>query len=153
MKCAKFVARMISFVWFTALLATAATADVPQATQSLVLQSDRLALVFDRKTGTLTALQNKLTGETYQVQGDRFEIEATQFRVGFADAKLVSLDLQANTLKVTYRAGELSIEVRYALRGRFVEKYITITSRRDYALKTSVVSGPAFSAADLKIVA
>ena len=33
--------------------------------ESLVLENDRLALRFDRETGTLTALENRLTKETY----------------------------------------------------------------------------------------
>jgi len=71
MEFTKFAVHTAVAAWFATSLAAAAPADAPQSGRSVVLQNDPLALVFDRKTGTLTALQNKLTGETYQVRGDR----------------------------------------------------------------------------------
>jgi hypothetical protein len=118
------------------------------------LDNGRLGLSFDEKTGTLTAIQNKLTGETYAVRDDLFEVEATDFRVGQADARLVALERQPGTLKASYEAGPLTIEVAYTLRGEnhFAEKQLTLTSNRGYGLKKVVLGRPSFSAPDLRLV-
>ena len=96
-----------------------------KADEPTVLQSDRLGLVFDRKAGTIKAIQNKLTAETYLVEGDEFDVEALQFRVGLADTKLVDLAVERNTLKAVYDSSDLTIEVLYTLRDHFVEKQMT----------------------------
>ncbi|MBM4033643.1 MAG: hypothetical protein FJ291_17935 [Planctomycetes bacterium] len=122
--------------------------------KATALENGRLGLSFDEKTGTLAAIRNKLAGESYAVRDDLFEIEAADFRVGQADAKLVALERQPGTLKATYGAGALTIEVAYTLRGEnhFAEKHLTLTSNRPYGLKKVVLSRPTFSAPELKIV-
>ena len=117
------------------------------------LENDRLGLVFDRQTGTLKAIQNKLAGETYLVEGDQFDVEAVQFRTGFADAKLIGLSLENKTLTANYRSNDLTIQARYTLRGHFAEKELALTCGRNCGLKKVVVSRPAFSGANLQIVA
>jgi hypothetical protein len=125
----------------------------PTIERSAVLQSDQVSLLFDRPTGTLRAIENKLTGETYRVEGDEFGIEAVGFRVGFAEAKLVGLAVEGSLLTADYRAGSFTIQVRYVLRGHFVEKQMTLTSARDYGLKKLTVSQPRFAGAELTMLA
>ena len=65
-----------------------------QGQDMLTLENGRLGLSFDRTTGTLVAIRNKLAGETYQVRGDEFEVEAVAFRTALGDAKLASVQCQ-----------------------------------------------------------
>ena len=120
--------------------------------EAVAIQNDKCGLTFHCRTGTLSAIENKLAGETYQVEGDEFDVEAVQFRTGFVDAKLVGLAVESDTLKADYQSKDLAIQVRYTLRGHFVEKQMTLTSPHDYGLKKLIVSRPMFSAADLRIV-
>jgi hypothetical protein len=118
------------------------------------LENGRLGLSLDRSTGTLVAIQNKLAGETYQVRDDLFEVEAVEFRVGLADAKLTSLEREAGAIKARYEARGMTIEVTYALHGenRFAEKHLAFTCTRNCGLKKVILSRPTFSATDLRIV-
>ena len=120
--------------------------------EAVAIQNDKFGLTFNCKTGTLSALENKRAGETYQVEGDEFDVEAVEFRTGFADAKLVGLAVENDAIKVDYRSNDLVIQVRYTLRDHFVEKQMTLISPHDYGLKNLVVSRPMFSVADLQIV-
>lgn len=122
--------------------------------EPLALENGRLRLSFDRKTGTLVAIHNKLAGETYQVQGDEFEVEAVEFRVGSAGAKLASLDHQRDAVLARYEADGMTVEVTYSLRGEnhFAEKRVTLTSTRKYGLKKVALSRPTFAAPGLQIV-
>src|SRR5210317_1395126 len=113
-----------------------------RAEEALVLENDRLALRFDRKTGTLTALENKLTEETYKISGDEFAVEAVEFRLDRANAGLTSLELQGETVKAQYQGGGMTIDVTYTL-GRehhFAEKQIILTCNQPYKLKNVVLS-------------
>ena len=76
-----------------------------QGQATLTLENGRLDLSLDRSTGTLVAIQNKLAGETYQVRDDLFEVEAVEFRVGLADAKLTSLERKEPVYFGVYRRG------------------------------------------------
>jgi hypothetical protein len=122
---------------------------------TLTLQNSRVGLKFDRSTGTLIAIENKVAGETYQVRNDQFEVEAREFRVGQADAKLTSLQQEPGAVKARYEAGAVTIEVVYALQGEnhFAEKRLTLVSPRNYGLKNVVLTQPAFTADGLRIVA
>ena len=124
-----------------------------KADETIALQNDRLGLVFDRKTGTLRVIENKLAGETYRVEGDEFEVEAVQFHATSADARLAGLAVEGDTLKADYQTSELTIQVRYTLRGHFVEKQMTLVSPRDYGLKKLILGKPRFTGADLKMAA
>ena len=137
-----------------ALLAIGAAAWAESiAGATVALQNDRLGAVFDRQTGTLKAIENKLAGETYQIEGDRFDVEAVQFHTGFAAARLVGLSLDKKTLTAQYRSNDLSIQARYSLRGHFVEKELTLTCGRNCGVKKVVVSRPAFSGPAVQMVA
>lgn len=128
--------------------------DRTQEQETLTLENGRVGLSFNRSTGTLIAIQNKLVGETYQVRDDSFEVEACEFRVRQADAKLTSLQQEAGAVKSRYEAGEITIEVAYTLSGdnHFAEKRLTLTSARNYGLKNVTLSQPVFSADGLRIV-
>ena len=51
------------------------------AQEPLRLENSQIGLTFDRKTGTLTAIENKLVGETYQIHGEECGIEASETQV------------------------------------------------------------------------
>jgi hypothetical protein len=121
---------------------------------SVRLENDRLGLSFDRKTGTLTAIHNKLVGETYRIRGDEFQVKAVEFDFASGDATLTLADLQQETFRARYQGPALVAEVSYTLRGEnaFAEKRIVLTSNRDYGLKHLVLSRPSFSAANLEVV-
>jgi len=125
-----------------------------RAEEALVLENARLGLGFDRKTGTLTALENKLTGETYRVSGDEFAVEAVEFRLAFADAALTTVEIKEGVLQARYEGAGMTVDVSYTLHGenQFAEKRLVLTSNRDYGLKQLVISRPSFSADGLKIV-
>ncbi len=125
----------------------------PTAGETVALQNDRLGVVFDRQTCTLKAIENKLAGETYQIEGDQFDVEAVQFHAGFADARLVGLSLDEKTLTAQYRSGDLTVQARYTICGHFVEKELTLTCGRSCSLKKVVVSRPAFSGPHVHVVA
>jgi hypothetical protein len=124
------------------------------AQEAVVLENDRMGLHFDQGTGTLTALENKLSGETYRVSGDEFGVEAVELRLGFSDARLAAAELQDEAFRVRYESQRMTVEVTYTLAGEnhFAEKRMTLTATRDYGLKNVLVSRPTFSAADLKMV-
>ena len=139
--------------WIVILVFVLCTGGVG-AEESLRLENGRIGLSFDPKTGTLTALENKLTAETYQIRGDECDIDAVEFHAAFADLKLVSLDRQGDAVTARYEGKGMTVEAIYTLHGEnhFAEKQLTLASDRKYGLKKVVVSRPTFSAAGLRIV-
>jgi hypothetical protein len=113
-----------------------------QAQDTLALENGRLGLSFDQRTGTLTAIHNKLAGETYAVSGDEFAVEAVEFGIEFGKPKLAAVKQSGGTLDARYEADGMTVEVTYALRGEnhFAEKQITLTATRNYGLKKLVLS-------------
>jgi hypothetical protein len=89
---------------------------------SVGLENSRLRLSFDRKTGTLVAIENKLAAETCQIRGDECGFEAVEFRTAFADLKLVSLGRQGEVVNARYQAGPMAVEASYTLRGAFGDR-------------------------------
>ncbi|NLG36033.1 MAG: hypothetical protein GX548_11825 [Lentisphaerae bacterium] len=112
------------------------------------MENSRLSLCFDRTTGTLAAVENKLSGEIYRVRGDECSVEAVEFSTDFADLQLVSLDRQGEALKARYQSGGLTIEVTYTLHdtNSFIEKQLVITSDRNCGLRRVVLSRLTFPA-------
>jgi hypothetical protein len=125
-----------------------------RAQEPLHLENGRIGLSFDRKIGALTAIENKLTGETYQVRGDECSIDAVEFRVAPADLRLVSMDRQDNAVTVRLQGQGMTVTATYTLHGdcHFAEKRLTLVCDRKYGLKQVVVSRPAFAATGLRIV-
>ena len=127
----------------------------PARSQDTVrLENSRIGLRFDGKTGTLTAIENKLSGETYRIRHDECGVEAAEFCAAFADLKLVSLERQAESLTAHYQGGGLAIEAKYTLHGdnHFAEKQLLLTFCRKCGLKTVVLSRPSFSAENIEVV-
>lgn len=125
-----------------------------RAEGAFLLENGRLGLSFDQNTGTLAAIRNKLTGETYSVSGDRFSVAAVDFRLDFSQVRLTWLAREGESVKARYQGGPLTIDVTYTL-GRdrhFAEKRLTLTSDRDYGLKKVILSQPSFAGTDLRIV-
>jgi hypothetical protein len=124
------------------------------AQEPLRLENGRIGLSFDRKTGVLAAIDNKLTAETYQIRGDEWDIDAVESHVAFADLKLLSLDRRDDAVTARYEGKGMTVEAAYTLRGEnhFAEKRVTLASERKNGFKKVVVSRPAFSAAGLRIV-
>jgi hypothetical protein len=122
---------------------------------ALRLENGRIGLSFDRESGTLAAIENKLTGENYEVRGEQWGIAAVEFRAAPADLKLASLERQGEVVTARYQGGGMSVEAAYALRGEnhFAEKRLTLTCGRKCGLKKVVVSRPTFSGPGLQIVA
>ena len=118
------------------------------------LENGKIGLSFDQKTGALVAIENKLAGETYQVRGDEFGVEAVEFRTTFDGLKLVSLDRQGEVVKARYEGGGMTAETTYTLHGEnhFAEKQLTLTCNRKCGLKKVVVSRPTFSGPSLQVV-
>jgi hypothetical protein len=124
------------------------------AQESLHLENERIGLSFEPKTGALTAIENKLTGETYQIHGDECDVDAVEFHATAADQRLVSLCRRDDVVTARYEGKGLTVEATYALTGEkhFAEKRLTIACDRDCGLKKVVVSRPTFSAPDLHTV-
>lgn len=123
------------------------------AQEPLRLENGTIGLSFDRMTGALVAIENKLACETYQVRGDECAVEAVEFRTAFADLKLAKLDRQGDVVKAQYDGGEIAVEATYTLHGEnhFAEKQMTITCGRKCGLKKVVVSRPTFAGSGLQV--
>ena len=72
------------------------------AAEPLHLENGTLALRFDAASGTLTAIENKLVGETYAVSGDGFAVETTQGTVALSDTALKSLQHDSGSVSARY---------------------------------------------------
>ncbi len=79
------------------LLSAAAGADEPPVRQDRCLRLD-----FAGATGQLRAVHNKLTGETYRVEGDAFSIELGSRHVAQADTVLQSLERRGESVTARY---------------------------------------------------
>ena len=125
-----------------------------EAADTLRLANRHLALSFDRASGSLVALENRVARETYAIAGDAFTVEAEGFTVRQADARTVSVRRREGSLHVRYEAGPMLVEVECTLRRghAFAEKRMTLTCDRDYALRRVVLSQPSFAAAGLEVV-
>lgn len=144
--------RLRSFV-----LMAAAGCIVSVSTQALevaVLENSQLGLTFDRTSGALIALENKLTGETYAINNDYFVVDAAEFLLDFREIPPASVDLGEYVLRARYETPYVTAEVAYQLHANshYAEKAIVLTSARDYRLKHMVVSQPAFSGNGISIV-
>ncbi len=113
-----------------------------------VLQNDQIALRFDGASGTVAAIDNKLSGETYRIGHEEFAVEAVEFHLDFAGAKLAALEASRDAVTARYESPQMTVESRYWLRPQasFAEKQLTLTARRAYGLRKVVLSRPSFSA-------
>lgn len=140
--------------WMITLFAWLTASSLAGAQGAVVLENRRLGLTFDRTTGTLVAIHNKLAGETYQVGGDQFGVEAVEFRIEQADCKLTAIEQQGQTLKAEYETAGVTVGVTYTLAPdrHYVEKQVVLTCDRPYGLRKVVLSRPVFSADGLRLI-
>ena len=125
--------------------------ETPAPPQAIV-ENDRLAAVVDRSTGALTALKNKLAGETYAIGVDEFQFETDSTTLRFQDAQLAALDVQPHTWKASYRQGQTTIEAVYTLGDHFLRKQLAVVFSQPTGLLRVEVSRPVFATADLKLM-
>jgi hypothetical protein len=144
----------VSFILIFILTSVFCCSSCVRVQDSIRLENGRIRLCFDRKTGTLTAIENKLTAEIYNIQGDECNIEAVEFHTAFTNLTLMSLARRSDTVTAHYKGKGLTIETTYILHGEnhFAEKRLTITCDHNYGLRKAVVSRPTFSAPGLRIV-
>ena len=81
------------------------------AQEPIYLENSRMRLSFDSKSGTLKAMENKLTAETYGIRGDEWEIDAVEFQAKSADLKLALLSCQGEVVKARYASDRITVEV------------------------------------------
>jgi hypothetical protein len=125
------------------------------AAEPLRLENDALALRFEAASGTLSAVENKLTGETCDVSGDEFVVEAMEFAVELSQFKPAAVGLAGDALTARYERESMTVEVAWTLHRNhhFAEKRMALTARRGYSLKKVVLSRPTFAASGLEMVA
>jgi hypothetical protein len=157
-KLSSFLKKLIYslFVWVILISVSTVGASAHtgiQTNKELTLENDKIKLSFN-ENGTLAALGNKLTGETYQIHGDEFSIATENYRFYLSDTRLSSLELNDESFEVHYGLAGFTIEVKYTLKGEdnFAEKQITLTTGFHYGLKDLVISQATFYAPELKIV-
>ena len=80
------------------------------------MENESLHLDFDRDSGLLKKIVNKLTMEEMEVQGDDFAVVAEGFTLTPKNTRLEFLEKKsAELVEVTYRAGERSVVAAYKL--------------------------------------
>jgi hypothetical protein len=125
-----------------------------QEPETLTLANSQVGLSFDCHTGSLIAVQNKLTGETYRVSGDEFAVETVESLLTFPLFRAAAVKVTGDTLTARHETEAMHAEVAWTL-GRdrhFAEKRLTLTSSRGCGLKNVVLSRPTFTAEGLQIV-
>jgi len=119
-----------------------------------VLENRLLALRFDRGTGTLAALKNKLTRETYRITGDEFVVETEGFRLGAVELTVVSRQLDDHAFEVHYECDEMTVQVVYTLHAEnhFAAKPVALIFNCDHSLREVILGWPSFSCDGLQLV-
>lgn len=119
-----------------------------------VLETAALRLAFDHAAGGLTAITNKLTGETYAVTGDAFAIETTAFRRTQAEMPQVEWTATADAVTARYADADLTVEVAYELRSgdHFFQKRMAITFAAAGGVTQITLGRPVFVATSLDLV-
>jgi hypothetical protein len=142
----------VSFLLFGNIVVASGIAGI-QDNEELILENGKIKLSFN-ENGTLTALGNKLTGETYQIRGDEFSVATENYRFYLSDTRLSSLELKDESLEAQYGLAGFTIDVKYTLKGEdnFAEKQITLTTGFHYGLKDLIISQSTFYVPELRIV-
>ena len=119
-----------------------------------ILENDKLRLSLDATSGCLVEIGNKLTGETYPVSGDAFEVQGVGFQFGLQEAKVGSVEVWENTVEACYHHERMRIEVVYSLKDNqaFAEKQVILTPHGDCDLRRVVLGRPTFSGQGLELV-
>ncbi len=121
---------------------------------SHILESATMQLEFDCAAGELTAITNKLTGETCAVSGDTFAIETTAFHRTQAEMRQSAWTATAQAVTARYADADLTVEVVYELQPNehFFQKRMSVTFAAAGGVTQVTVSRPAFTLAGLEIV-
>jgi hypothetical protein len=130
------------------------TEDTPMKNTNTILENAALRLAFDRAAGGLTAIGNKLTGETYAVSGDAFAVETTAFRRDQAEMRQVAWTATTDAVSARYADSDLTVEVAYELRpgDHFFQKRMAVTFAAAGGVKQLTLGRLAFTLAGLDIV-
>ena len=109
----------------------------------LQLLSSHLSVTFDPQTGSMSGLTNRLTGDSFQMQGDAFEIHTPEAVVLQSQTRLAAVDkTRAGVLQFGYELNGLCTTITYRLADdhHFLEKAIAVRSPEHLPL-TQLVSG------------
>jgi hypothetical protein len=121
--------------------------------RAITIENAGLLAKFDRNTGSLIQLTNKLTDETFDVWGDEFAVVAEEFTLEQSAMRLVELAQPApDKLVAKYAAEGHHVEVEYRLpaTGHFLEKQITLKSSQPYGFAELVISRPGIGGVPLQ---
>jgi hypothetical protein len=119
------------------------------------LENEAVRLDFDRDSGSLAGIQNKLSGESLRVHGDDFGLVAAEFNLSQRNMRLVSLRKRSpEVVEAAYSGEGRQVVATYRLgrKNNFVEKTLAITSPSAFRLKSLVVSSVRLSGTDAKMV-
>jgi len=119
-----------------------------------LLENAVLNLAFDRAAGGLTAITNKLTGETYGITGDAFAVESARLRRGQAEMPQVEWTTTVSSLTARYADADLTVDIVYDLRpgDHFLQKRMAVTFAAADGVTQITVSRPVFTLTGLNIV-
>ena len=122
----------------------------------LVLENASIRLHFNRELGTLTAIDNRLSGESYSVERDDFEVEIEEYQyfrgratpklreltLGRRDLNLRAVHLAQDRLTLEFGDGSYTLGVDYVLHaeGAFYEKHLTLTSDLKFTWRRALIS-------------
>jgi len=132
-----------------------ATTSDDSSASHLRLENDKVCLWFDKGSGVLKGIENKLTQERMEVLGDEFQVEAQEFRLSHENCPLKLLQqMSATTVEASYGAEGRMITVVYRLgdHDHFFEKHLVVTSPTAFHLKNLKMSRLAFSGIELEWV-
>lgn len=118
-----------------------------------VLQNNQLGLTFDRTTAALQAINNKVAGETYQLEGDEFAVEFDAQTVQARD--MIPAEPVLTNTEACFRFIHplVTAELRYTLLpGRhFAEKRLALTFAQSTALRHVTLGTPKCTSLNLAI--
>jgi hypothetical protein len=132
-----------------------ATASDESTASRLRLENEQVCLWFDKGSGVLKGIENKLTEERMEVIGDEFQVDAQEFRLSNQNCQLKLLQqTSATTVEASYGAEDRTIAVAYRLgdHDHFFEKHLVVTSPTAFHLKNLILSRLTFSGIELEWV-
>ena len=102
----------------------------------------------------LTAISNKLTGETYAVTGDAFAVETTAFRRAQAEMRQVAWTATPTGVSARYADADQTVEIVYELRpgDHFFQKRMAVTFAAAGGVTQITLGRPLFAATGLDLV-
>ena len=119
---------------------------------SFRLENSTLALDLTEPGGALTAVQNRVTGEMYDVSRDGFGLEVTGQVLSDMDLTPAGVTRAAGRIDFRFTHPLLTAELRYTLRPEcnFAEKHLALTFSRAVQLQRVVLARPEIRATGLE---